>query len=484
MPALPDSAALVQDMLEIGNGVFGGVTAARVHMAMWCIMKAPIIMGSPLSGLKSEILDVLKNPAAISINQDALGIQGKRVASTAAPRPRGMVGADNQVVLAACTADNPLQHWWYNATTDLPPNFLYVTTCSVNDPLQQWEVVGSEIRNMQTQRCLSSSSHDPIGMAPCANSSAQQWAFLKNDPTNSSRGQIISIATKECLNLPWNRGPDVQLFGCTHRGKTVPSNENFAHDPETGLIHSFINTDTCLVASSGHQGGVLYTVDAGGGEWCVACGAHSTECDSRPGSVSAVKCSSLQHYTKGRSWYTASMGGDENIMQLYVDGNKQASLLYYSASETGSGPRPHVSYSGIAGSTNSVFRWRNTSSGTLQPADLTATVGDNDNVNGPVHFKNASQQCLTLGPGGDHEVWTAPLTEGRVAVALLNRDGNQPNASMTVSWSTLGLENEVEMSVFDVWRNRTTGSAKRSFTDPVVPAHGVTLLILTPTKES
>jgi hypothetical protein len=470
-------------MLEIGNGVFGGVTAARVHMTMWCIMKAPIIMGSSLSGLKPEILDVLKNPAAISINQDALGIQGKRVASTAAPGAHGMVGADNQVVLAECTADNPLQRWWYNATTNLPPNFLYVTACSASDPLQQWEVVGEEIRNKQTQRCLSSSSHDPVGTAPCANSSAQQWEFLKNDPTNSSRGQIRSIVAKECLNLPWNRGPDVQLFGCNDK-TTVPPNENFAHDPETGQIHSFINADSCLVASAGHQGGVLYTVDANGGDWCVACGAHSTECDSRPGSVSAVTCSSLQHYTKGRSWYTASVGGDETNMQLYVDGNKQASLLYYSASETGSGPRPHVSYAGMAGSATSVFRWRNTSSGTLQPADPTATVGDNDNVNGPVQLKNASQQCLTLGPGGDHELWTAPLTEGRIAVAMLNRDGNQPNASMTVSWSALGLEDEAEMSVLDVWRSTTTSSAKGSFTDPAVPGHGVTLLILTPVEDS
>ena len=69
-------------------------------------------------------------------------------------------------------------------------------------------------------------------------------------------------------------------------------------------------------------------------------------------------------------------------------------------------------------------------------------------------------------------------------MALLNRDGNQPNASMTVSWSVLGLQNEAEMSVFDVWRNTTMGSTKRSFTDPMVPAHGVTLLILTPVVDS
>ena len=60
-------------MLEIGNGAFRSVTQAQAHLSFWAIMKAPIIMGASLASLTPEILDVLKNVDALSINQDSLG---------------------------------------------------------------------------------------------------------------------------------------------------------------------------------------------------------------------------------------------------------------------------------------------------------------------------------------------------------------------------------------------------------------------------
>ena len=214
-------------MLEIGNGAFRSVAQARAHLSFWSIMKAPIIMGASLSSLTPEILDVLKNADALSINQDSLGtntticisvdskaestivgagIQAKRVASIAPARTKG-APADNQVVLAECKADDALQRWRFNSTSGLRPNFLYVAACDSTDSLQQWEVEGGSIRNKQTQRCLDSGEgHDPVGTAACSNTSSQQWSFELNDKSNSSRGQIRNVGAKECLNLPWNRG--------------------------------------------------------------------------------------------------------------------------------------------------------------------------------------------------------------------------------------------------------------------------------------
>ena len=60
-------------MLEIGNGAFRSVTQAQAPLSFWSIMKAPIIMGASLASLTPEILDVLKNVDALSINQDSLG---------------------------------------------------------------------------------------------------------------------------------------------------------------------------------------------------------------------------------------------------------------------------------------------------------------------------------------------------------------------------------------------------------------------------
>ena len=80
------------------------------------------------------------------------------------------------------------------------------------------------------------------------------------------------------------------MFGCQLKSGAVPANENFAFNPSSGQIHSFINADSCLVASAGHTGGIVYTTDELGEDWCIACGSDSTECDSRPGSVAAVPC--------------------------------------------------------------------------------------------------------------------------------------------------------------------------------------------------
>ena len=48
-------------------------------MAVWSIMAAPLIMSNDLRTIKQEFKDILLNRAVIKINQDPLGIQGRRV---------------------------------------------------------------------------------------------------------------------------------------------------------------------------------------------------------------------------------------------------------------------------------------------------------------------------------------------------------------------------------------------------------------------
>ena len=64
--------------LIIGN--FGlSYDQARTQMALWSIMAAPLIMSNDLRTIKQEFKDILLNRAVIKINQDPLGIQGRRV---------------------------------------------------------------------------------------------------------------------------------------------------------------------------------------------------------------------------------------------------------------------------------------------------------------------------------------------------------------------------------------------------------------------
>lgn len=48
-------------------------------MALWAIMAAPLIMSNDLRNLDNSARAILQNKAAISINQDPMGVQGRRL---------------------------------------------------------------------------------------------------------------------------------------------------------------------------------------------------------------------------------------------------------------------------------------------------------------------------------------------------------------------------------------------------------------------
>ncbi|KAL0279663.1 UNVERIFIED_CONTAM: hypothetical protein PYX00_001167 [Menopon gallinae] len=66
------------DMLVIGNY---GLTydQAKAQMSVWAVMTAPLIMSHDLRTVKSEFKDILLNPFVIQVNQDPMGIQGRRI---------------------------------------------------------------------------------------------------------------------------------------------------------------------------------------------------------------------------------------------------------------------------------------------------------------------------------------------------------------------------------------------------------------------
>ena len=66
------------DMLIIGNyGLSYG--QSRAQMAIWSIMAAPLIMSVDLRDIKPWHSEILLNKNLIAINQDKLGIMGKRI---------------------------------------------------------------------------------------------------------------------------------------------------------------------------------------------------------------------------------------------------------------------------------------------------------------------------------------------------------------------------------------------------------------------
>ena len=76
------------DMLMIG---MNGLTPAqnRTHMAMWCMMNAPLMLGLDLRRIKKgdDLYNIIANRDLIGINQDPLGIQARRLFCSISDRP-------------------------------------------------------------------------------------------------------------------------------------------------------------------------------------------------------------------------------------------------------------------------------------------------------------------------------------------------------------------------------------------------------------
>jgi alpha-galactosidase len=67
------------DMLEVGNG---GMTPAeyRSHFSLWAMMASPLMAGNDIAHMDATTKSILLNKDVIAVDQDRLGVQGRRVA--------------------------------------------------------------------------------------------------------------------------------------------------------------------------------------------------------------------------------------------------------------------------------------------------------------------------------------------------------------------------------------------------------------------
>ena len=66
------------DMLQVGNGMTEDED--RAHFSLWAILAAPLIAGNDLAHMSEATRAILTNREVIAIDQDPLGMQGRRVA--------------------------------------------------------------------------------------------------------------------------------------------------------------------------------------------------------------------------------------------------------------------------------------------------------------------------------------------------------------------------------------------------------------------
>jgi len=70
--------------LPDGTGYELNEEESTSQLVMWAQMAAPLIIGSDPRKLPRSMIDTLRNPEIIAVDQDRLGIQGVRVESSSA----------------------------------------------------------------------------------------------------------------------------------------------------------------------------------------------------------------------------------------------------------------------------------------------------------------------------------------------------------------------------------------------------------------
>ena len=161
-------------MLEIGNGGMTD-TEYRTHFSLWAISKAPLIIGCDVTNMSAATLSTLTNPEVIAVDQDPLGIQGKKVAFAASQSPNASGG----IIVTNCSStvmDPRRYQWTYNARDgsfrsvysgrcvsiehcrDGQPAHLILDNCHIDDPQaecqgrnQQW-TIGTSKQTIVSQK--------------------------------------------------------------------------------------------------------------------------------------------------------------------------------------------------------------------------------------------------------------------------------------------------------------------------------------------
>jgi hypothetical protein len=127
-------------------------------------------------------LDIISNAAAISVNQDPLGVAGRRVASLPLIGEWSPTYPDDvMAVLAKCDLTSPTQLWRY---TDRPPtrkkpDLLFIEACNASDPMQRWDLFGGRLKSLGNGECADRGFQwDPMRTGPCsATKVSQEWAW-------------------------------------------------------------------------------------------------------------------------------------------------------------------------------------------------------------------------------------------------------------------------------------------------------------------
>ncbi|WHT22770.1 ricin-type beta-trefoil lectin domain protein [Crossiella sp. CA-258035] len=86
------------DMLVVGRPGLS-LTESRAHFALWALMAAPLMAGNDIRTMSADVSAILRNSRLLAVNQDRLGLGGKRVRDDGATEVFAKPLADGSVAV-------------------------------------------------------------------------------------------------------------------------------------------------------------------------------------------------------------------------------------------------------------------------------------------------------------------------------------------------------------------------------------------------
>ena len=179
------------DMLEVGNGGMT-LTEYKTHFGLWAISKAPLIIGCDVTSMSEEIFNILTNPEVIAVNQDPLGIQGKKIKISNITDVDPVL-EDSKLIIVDCDEKDE-QKWYINEDGSIRNNnneslCIDIPYCSYDDV------------NISTFTChLGDKSY-------CSESKNQMWNY-------TDKHIVSQMNSTRCIDVYNHVGPYVQTSEC------------------------------------------------------------------------------------------------------------------------------------------------------------------------------------------------------------------------------------------------------------------------------
>ncbi len=178
-------------------------------------MKSPLLLSTQLPNMPSWINATFTNPEPVAINQDALGVQARKILLDDAPLPWG-VGLERCDLGVGGGAGGMLARGW------LPKS----DTRTWSTPPHSSAPGSLLLVNDATGRCLTPLDGGVV-LLPCnASDVTQAWSFGQGQRTVSS---LLHVASGDALEVG-----NCTLFGCVNGQKRLGYDENPVPDAAYG----------------------------------------------------------------------------------------------------------------------------------------------------------------------------------------------------------------------------------------------------------